>query len=302
MSKNILLSGATGFIGTPLVHHLSQMGWQIHLLSRNQKKTAELFPQAHVYAKYSEIPEVEFKAFINLAGAGIADKKWTETQKNILLQSRIQSTKEMVQFALSLKEKPEVMLQGSAIGYYGFSLLDEFAETAPAAPDFLGQLAHSWEETAKPVEQAGIRLCFLRTSLVLGPKGGALNHMLPPFKMGVGGRLGDGKQWMSWIHLTDEIGAILHLLNNPECKGAFNLSAPEVVTNQEFTKKLAQALHRPAFFPVPSFVLKILFGELSCLLLQGQRTSCRKLLESGYQFQYPELSAALGQILNENTD
>ncbi len=297
--NNILLLGATGFIGSRLVKVLTQQKWKLHLISRNPTQARQRFPYAQVEASLDQFSKQTFQACVNLAGAAIAEKRWSKRRKTTLTQSRVQTTKQLTQFLLTLPRPPEVVIQGSAIGYYGFSATQEFTETDPPAQDFLGQLAQAWEAAASPLAQAGIRLCQIRTALVLGPQGGALRKMLPPFQLGLGGPLGRGKQPMSWIHLDDEVGAILHLLRNPNCRGAYNLAAPEVPSNQAFTKALARALRRPAFLPLPAVALRLALGEMSCLLLQGQRVSCAKLLESGYHFQYPELSAALGQICSQ---
>jgi len=292
----ILLLGGTGFIGTALAQALGQAGQPYALVSRNLPGAKQRFPLAQVFGSLPEVPSnLGVKAIINLAGAGIADAPWTVQRKQLLTDSRVQTTAAAAQLALRLESPPECFLQGSAYGIYGTSLEADFAEDAPPAGDFLGRLAAAWEQAAQPAAQRGTRLVFLRTSLVLG-LGGALTRMLPPFRWGLGGPLGSGQQWMSWIHLADQVGAMLHLLHSPQAVGPFNLAAG-AVTNAAFAAALAQALGRPAWLRLPAWALKLSLGEMSLLLLQGQRVQNRKLLESGYQFQYPELSTALAQIL-----
>ncbi|MDX2471208.1 MAG: TIGR01777 family oxidoreductase [SAR324 cluster bacterium] len=301
MKKNkILCIGATGFIGSYLVPALREKGFEPVIFSRRPKKTKEIWPDLDVVSSLEEIPaEANFHAFINLAGAGIADKRWTDERKKILLESRIDSTSAMVALIERLKMKPEVVIQGSAMGWYPFSEERSFDESEPHAENYLGQLCSHWESAAGALEALSIRTCFVRTSLVLDASGGALKKMLPPFKLGLGGKLGHGKQWMSWIHLDDQVGGILHLLNNPNCQGAFNFSSPEPVTNRDFTELLGAALGRPTLFPVPALALKLALGEMSCLLLQGQRLKPTKLLESGYHFQYPSLKTAFSKIFKK---
>ena len=297
MKKKVFCLGATGFIGSHLVSSLLKNNYDVILFSRNPEKTKALWPEVKVISSYDQIDaDQEIYGCINLAGAGIADQRWSDQRKQVLASSRLEPTRKLAQWILTCKQKPSVVIQGSAIGYYPFDLEKEFAETAEVADSFLGELSSSWENEIEPVTKAGIRTCLVRTSLVFGAGGGALGKMLPIFKLGLGGKLGSGKQWMSWIHIDDEVGGILHLLGNENCKGAYNFASPEPITNKDFTKALGSALGRFAPFPVPSIALKLLLGEMSCLLLQGQRVKATKLLESGFHFQYPSLNDAFSHI------
>ncbi len=298
--KKIFCLGATGFIGSKLVPALMAKGYEPVLFSRRPESTISLYPNLEVISDLNSISEdSSFFGFINLAGAGIADERWSDSRKEILLASRVKPTEAMVNLIQRLKVKPEVVVQGSAMGWYPFSESSEFDESAPYAKSYLGELCAKWESAVEPLEELDLRTCFVRTSLVLESSGGALKKMLPPFKLGLGGKLGSGKQWMSWIHLEDQIGGILHLLENANCTGPFNFSSPEPVTNKEFTRLLGAAIKRITPFPVPGFLLRLALGEMSCLLLQGQRLKPTKLLESGYHFQYPSLKTAFSKIFKQ---
>ncbi len=238
-----------------------------------------------------------FDAIINLAGAPIFGKCWTDERKQILLHSRIDTTQDLVQFIARAQSKPEVFLSGSAIGFYGNQGDTILDESSPGHDDFGHQLCVKWENEAEKTKEYGVRVCLLRTGLVIGKKGGFLQPMILPFKLGLGGRLGSGKQWMPWIHIDDHVAICLVLFNNTELEGAFNLTAPNPITNQVFAQTLARTLHRPAFLPAPAWILKPLLGEMSELLLGSQRVIPKRILGAGYQFEFAELEAALQQVL-----
>ena len=231
---------------------------------------------------------------INLAGEPIA-QRWTTARKRRIRDSRVHGTKALAEALATLPVKPSVFLSGSAIGYYGShrgdAMLDE--DSAPGA-DFLAQTAADWERAATPASHAGIRVVVMRTGLVLGRRGGVLARMLPPFRLGLGGRLGDGTQWMSWIAMEDIVAAIRFLANAPAMRGAVNLTAPEPTRNAEFTRTLARVLHRPAILPVPAFVLEAVFGTMADnTILASQRVSPKKLVGAGFEFRHPRLEEAL---------
>ena len=196
-----------------------------------------------------------------------------------------------------MRRRPEVFLSGSAIGFYGNQGDTILDETSPGHDDFGHQLCAEWEQQAKKAKEQGVRVCLLRTGLVIGAQGGFLQPMLMPFKLGLGGRLGSGEQWMPWIHIDDHVAICLALLNNTELEGAFNLTAPNPVTNQNFAQTLAGILHRPAFLPAPAWVLKLMLGEMSELLLGSQRVVPKRMLDAGYSFKFTELDAALRDVL-----
>ena len=239
-------------------------------------------------------------AVIHLAGAGIGDKRWTSAYKREVLESRTLSTALLARTIASAANKPKVFLSGSAIGYYGARGDERLTEGGSLGSGFLADVCRDWEAAAAPAQAAGVRTVFLRTGIVLSPRGGALKKLLPLFRLGVGGRFGNGKQWQSWISITDELNAIEYLLT-ANVEGAVNLTAPEPVTNAEFTKVLARVLKRPALFPVPAFGPRILLGgELAdALLFTGQRVVPERLEASGYRFAHRDLESALRALLHK---
>jgi len=294
---NILVTGGTGFIGRALIKRLLAEH-QVYCLSRRAERVRRCFADTVTpVEEYSQLSGVTIDAVINLAGAGIADRRWTESRKASLRDSRIEGTRLLVAWMSRQTHPPRVLLNGSAIGFYGDHPEDaELAEDGPVTAGFTHQLCADWEAEALKAESLGVRVCLLRTGVVLG-KGGALAKMLPPFRLGLGGPISSGNQWMSWIHLEDQVAAILFLLNHRGAKGAFNLTAPESVSNLAFSQCLGRSLKRPVFFTVPAFVIRLMLGEGAELLLGGQRVAPVRLLEQGFSFQYPQLSAALDDIL-----
>ncbi|KGK41273.1 NAD-dependent dehydratase [Nitrincola sp. A-D6] len=285
----VLITGGTGFIGQALAKALKERGDEVLILSRRAADN----PQ--IVTTLAQIQQ-PVDAVVNLAGAGIVDKRWTPERKQLLRDSRIKTTAELLQWIEQQPQRPSVLVSGSAIGYYGSQSSQALDEQAKPVNGFTHQLCADWEAEALKATDLGLRVCLIRTGVVLG-SGGALNKMLPPFRLGLGGPVASGQQWMSWIHLDDEVRAIIWLLDNPALQGAFNLTAPEPVTNAEFSATLGKELHRPAFFTLPGFVLKLLLGEASELLVQGQRVVPAQLQASGFEFRYPVLQQALKQIL-----
>ncbi len=296
MNSKILVSGVSGPIGAALLPSLHASGWSVVRLVRGQPTTRDQI--AWDPAKPISPEAVSgFDAVIHLAGESIFGR-WTAAKKARILKSRLDGTTNLAHALANAEEQPKVFVCGSAIGYYGNrgdELLRE--ESAPGA-GFLADVCQRWEEATTPAVQADIRTAHLRTGIVLSPKGGALGAMLLPFKMGVGGRIGDGRQWMSWIHVQDMVGAINHILKNDLLQGPVNMVAPRPVTNAEFTGTLAGVLSRPAILPVPAFAVSAVFGEMGTeLLLASQKVEPGKLISSGYPFRYRELRAALEALL-----
>lgn len=297
---NILITGGTGFIGSALVANLSQQGHNITVLSRNTNSVAKICGTGvNAVGSLKELtPEDSWQVVINLAGAPIFDRRWTAGRKQLIRDSRIKLTGELVVYIAGMAVKPELLISGSAIGYYGSQGDVILTEQSATIEDFSQQLCRDWENTALEAEQFGVRVCLMRTGLVIANGGGILQRMLAPFRLGLGGRLGDGKQWMSWVHRQDWIAIAQTMIADASMRGAYNATAPNPVTNSEFTKVLAHHLNRPTLLPVPAWLLKMLLGEMSELVLGSQRVMPERLLAAGYTFQYPDLRSALSEALN----
>lgn len=291
----ILVTGGTGFIGSHLCPLLVRHGHQVTVLSRRPETVRKLFgPDVEAWRSLEQWqPATRFDAVINLAGEPIIDKPWTEARKRALLASRIGVTEQLVMAMQRAEHKPAVLLSGSAVGVYGDAGTDTCPESRPAAADFGAQLCHRWEVAANGAEALGVRVVLLRTGLVLHGSGGMLKKMLLPFRFGFGSRLGDGRQMMSWIHLQDYLGAALFLLECGQCRGAFNMTAPNPASNADFTRALAKSVNRRALLAAPEFLLKHMLGQRSILLLGGQNAPPDNLLLHGFRFQFPQLSDAL---------
>jgi len=298
----LVVSGASGFIGSALCSQLLHRGHTLTLLSRAAPRGANTGTKRWLHWRPGMIGDWESAldgadGVINLAGEPIAKKRWTAKQKRRLRLSRIDTTVGLVRAIAKAKQKPKFLLSASGVGYYGPRGEETIGEEAEAGTDFLARLCREWEEEAKKAEKLGVRVIRLRTGIVLGPGGGALAKMIPPFKFFVGGPLGTGKQWMSWIHLEDEIGLILHLIENHQAGGPVNAAAPHPVTMKEFCRTLGKVMHRPSWLPVPAFVLRLLLGEMAEMLLTGQRVRPAAAEQFGYQFRYPNLPEALRACL-----
>ncbi len=263
--KRLLITGGSGFIGSRLVPVLLDQGHDVTVLTRNPDKTALHFNHAvTTVEQLNKLNDTEaFDVVINLAGQGITDKRWTQNIKKQIRDSRISTTQNLISYLQGVEKKPELLISGSAIGYYGMQGDEPLDEQASADNSFSSRLCVDWEREAQHAEVLGIRTCYLRTGIVLGKKGGALSKMLPAFKLGLGGPMGSGRQWMSWVHIDDLIGIILHVFDNKDVKGAINATAPNPVSNKVFSSILGRGLKRPAFLPMPAFVLKLMLGEMA---------------------------------------
>ena len=296
--SSILITGGSGFIGRHFCTQAQQLGFQLCVLTRNPEAAAARLPASvRLIQRLSEL-EADYapEVIVNLAGEPLAAGRWTQRRKQRFYDSRINLTGRLYDFCVARGHKPAVVISGSAIGYYGPG--DQPVDEHSTAVDgFSHQLCKTWEQSAKRFETLGTRVCYLRTGIVLGEEG-ALARMLPPFKLAFGGPIGSGKQGMSWIHINDMVGAILHCINNPQIGGPVNATAPHPVSNAEFSTCLGVALNRPARLPMPALMVKLLFGEMGEeLLLQGQYVLPNKLLANDFQFQYPDLEQALQQIV-----
>ncbi|MBR9827322.1 MAG: TIGR01777 family protein [Oceanospirillales bacterium] len=293
----VLITGGSGFVGQALARALLTRGDQVVILSRKPENV----PHAKGQTCVADLQRIDgpIDAVVNLAGAPIVDRRWTSSRKRLLRDSRIKTTEALVRWMREQPTPPAVLVSGSAIGYYGSHQDEVLGESAGSTPGFPHELCRDWEQAALDASVPGTRVCLIRTGVVLG-QGGALAKMLPAFRLGLGGPIGNGLQWMSWIHLDDEVGAILYLLDNPALSGPFNLTAPEPVTNEEFSKTLAAVLGRPAFMRVPAIVMKVLLGEASELLVEGQRVVPEHLNTAGYVFKHPHLESALRAVLKRH--
>lgn len=297
---HILLTGGTGLIGRQLCQRLSQQGHQLTVWSRRPEEVPRLCGDTvRGVAHLNDLGDQPVDALINLAGAPIADRPWTRKRRTLLWDSRIGLTEQLLAWMEQREQKPQVMISGSAVGWYGDGGERELDETAQLVKeDFASHLCGAWEETAQRAQALGVRVVIIRTGLVLSDQGGFLQRLLLPFKFGMGGPIGNGRQWMPWIHIQDQIAAIEFLLNQSDAQGPYNLCAPSPARNSDFAKALAAVLHRPAFMPLPGLALKILMGELSVLLLGGQRARPARLEEAGFSFRFTQLHDALNDLLN----
>lgn len=297
--------GGTGLIGTSLIETAVRKGHRFRVFSRKSSLPPAL----------SSFPELEFvscilpqtadleglDAIVNLVGEPIAGVRWTEERKRLIGISRVDFTRGLVARVLDLKSPPKVFINSSAVGYYGMSDGTHlpFTENSVPGEDFLAKLCVDWENQTNLLKSAGIRTLVLRTGIVLSPKGGALEKMVPPFLLGVGGSIASGKQGMSWIHILDFISAMLHLMQLESASGAYNLVSPFPVSNEEFSRVLAKTLHRPNIFKVPSFAIQALYGEGSVVVTKGQYVLPERLLSTGYEFQFQNLEKALSNLLEK---
>ncbi len=298
----VLITGGTGFVGQRLALRLAEAGHRLLVVSRDPETARRCLPEgAEVRRSVLDFVDTPPDALVNLAGESIAARRWSDEQKKRLIDSRANITRDLVILCEQLHQAggqaPRVMVSGSAMGYYGDQGDREVTEETPPHDEFAHRLCKRWEDTAREAADFGTRVALLRTGLVLDAGGGSLKKMLPPFRLGLGGRFGSGRQYMPWIHREDLVRAILFLLERDDLEGPFNGSAPHPVTNAEFTRILAKQLKRPAPFPVPAIVLETAFGEMSRLLLTGADMRPRRLLEAGFEFRFETLEAALADIL-----
>ncbi len=304
----VAITGATGFVGSRLVQQLHGKGHKIVVLTRNPAFAQKVFPS-------EAFPNVEIVAHtpnssgswqsviascdgvVNLAGEPIGEGRWTPERKQEILNSRKLGTQKIVEAIVNANPKPTVLVNASAIGYYGTSETATFDETSLSGNDFLAQVCQAWEAEATKVKDAGVRLVILRFGIVLG-NGGALGKMIPPFKLFAGGPIGSGRQWFSWIHLDDLVNLIVQALTKPEIEGVYNATAPNPVRMADLSQTLGQVMNRPSWLPVPGFAIEALLGDGAIVVLEGQQVIPKRTLETGFEYKYPNLQSALIQILN----
>jgi hypothetical protein len=298
----VAITGATGFVGSRLVERLSAEGHQILVLTRNLAAAQKVFPNLEIVAYTPTASGAWQEAIalcdgvVNLAGEPIAEKRWTPQQKQEILNSRKLGTQKIVEAIAKANPKPKVLVNASAIGYYGTSETASFDETSPPGKDFLAEVCQAWEAEAQKVTQAGVRLVILRLGIVLG-QGGAIAKMIAPFKVFAGGPLGTGRQWFSWIYLDDLVNLIIQALTKPEMEGVFNATAPNPVRMSELAQTMGEIMQRPSWLPVPSFALETLLGEGAMVVLEGQQVLPQRTQASGFNYQYSTVKQALKEIV-----
>ncbi|MCG8393735.1 MAG: TIGR01777 family oxidoreductase [Pseudomonadales bacterium] len=298
----ILVTGGSGFIGQHLCRRLAAHGHELIVLSRRPRKAARLLPEeARVIGSLDDIASDELvDGIVNLAGENLFAGRWTERRKKVLFDSRIGVTNAVVALVSRLERKPAVLASGSAVGFYGDAGDAELTEDSAARKrDFGYLLCDAWEQAARPVSRQGVRLCLIRTGIVLGRDGGMLGKLLPVYRMGLGAMLGDGSQWLSWIHIDDMVAILVRALETPGIDGVFNATAPAPVTQREFHHTLAKTVKRPAMLRVPPVALKLGLGEQSTMLLGGQCVYPRRLEQQGFLFRYPDLTSALAHLIRQ---
>ena len=290
----ILITGANGLIGTALQRSFDEIGHELLLASRKEAKDSQHI-QWDVEKGFSEPERLEgVDAVVHLAGESVFGLSWSDAKKKAIRDSRVDGTRSVVEAISRLKARPNVLVAASAIGFYGDRGDEEMTESSAAGDTFLAEVSKEWESEARRAEDAGIRTVLLRTGIILSKDGGALGTMLLPFKLGIGGVVGSGKQWMSWISIDDHIRVINYAIENENVRGAVNSVSPNPVTNGEFTKTLGEVLYRPTILPLPSFAVNMVFGEMGdALLLASTRVVPKRLEDAGFEFKYPELKTAI---------
>ncbi len=309
---HILITGGTGLIGRALVADLTRSGHSVTVLTRRPERAAGRLPNqtvihpwdAHTLEGWAHLIE-EHEAVVNLAGESIAGetptqvltRRWTPDYKTRIRESRLRAGQLLMEAIQQTRRRPSVLIQASAVGYYGNVSDRDVDETFPAGNDFLAEVCRAWEASTLEAEALGIRRVVIRTGLVMASQGGILPLMLLPVKLFLGGPLGNGQQAVPWIHIADEVAAIRFLLEDDSAQGAYNLSAPQPITQAEFVRIAGQVLHRPSFFPTPGFLLRLALGEKASLVLEGQRAVPKRLLEAGFRFRFTDLEAALRDLI-----
>lgn len=303
----VAITGATGFVGSRLVERLQETGHTAVVLTRNPDQARQVFPQS----RFSQVEIVAYQptesgawqqviagcdGVVNLAGEPIAEKRWTPEVKAQVLNSRKLGTEKVVEAIAQATPKPGVLVNASAIGYYGTSETATFDEASPSGDDFLATVCQNWEAAAEKVRELGVRLVILRIGIVVG-QGGAIAKMIPPFKLFAGGPIGSGNQWFSWIHREDLVNLILQALTQTAMAGTFNATAPNPVRMAELCKTLGEAMNRPSWLPVPAMALEALLGDGAKVVLEGQEVLPKRTLETGFQYQYPTVKPAIEQVL-----
>lgn len=303
MTKKVILAGATGLIGKKLYKSLENKNYTITIITTDKESAKKKFTKAEQILTWDEVENLsqtvsESYAIINLAGASLAGKRWTKKYKEILVESRISTTQKIIDAIKLAPKKPDVLINASAVGYYGtFDKGDFFTENDPPGNDFLAKLCNEWEREANQAQKFGVRTVVIRSGVILDKNEGALPKLLEPFYFYLGGTFGNGNQPFPWIHIDDEVGIILFALENADVKGPVNAVAPQVITNKNLSHQIGKILKKPCFFQIPTPFLKLVIGEASTLLTNGSKVSSEKILNLGYGFKFPTIEKALEDIL-----
>lgn len=306
MNKKIVITGASGLIGKKLVTALTNRGDNVIVFTRNLDRSKSILSMAKSFVKWDYNQNQNWQEYIeganavvHLAGVNLFAKRWDKDFKKLIIKSREKSTNSLVNVINQCKVKPEMFVSASGVGYYGDQQETILNENSPKGKDFLSDVCYLWESEATKVEESGVRRVSIRTGIVLSTKDGALKQMLLPFKLFVGGPLGNGNQWFPWLHIDDIVGIYMHAIDTSYVNGSINAASPHMVRMKEFAKTLGKILNRPSSFPVPQFVLKTLVGEAAEVVTASQRIVVKKLLDSGYRFAFPHLEAALRNLLDK---
>ena len=299
----IVITGGSGLIGNAVAKDLGSTGYEVVILTRDPSKVGPLPPgtravqwDGRTLGDWAKLLD-DTTGILHLAGDNVASGRWTDEKKRRIRDSRVESGRAVLEAIRQAKSRPRLLLQGSAVGYYGDGGDEVLIESHPPGDDFLARVCVEWEAATAEAAALGVRRPVLRTGIVLSNEGGALPKMALPFRLLAGGPMAGGRQWIPWVHIADEVGAIRFLIEREAADGPFNLTAPEPLTNRDFSHALGRALSRPSFAPAPGFALRLLLGEMADALLHGQRAVPRKLLDLGYAFRYPEAGAALRNLL-----
>lgn len=296
----ILITGATGLIGSYLVKALISRGDEVFIITRESSSAKKIFPEVNYFIEWNNLDSlknIKPDAVINLAGMNLDEKRWTEKVKKQLYDSRISSTRKLVELIKKMQNKPDVLINASGVDYYGDTGDKEILEDSPPADLFISQLVYDWEKEALEAEKSGVRVAVLRTGFVIAKDSKAFKKMVFPFKLFAGGYAGSGKQYLSWIHIEDLVRVYEFVIDNTKIKGAVNASSPNPVRMKDFAKLIGKVLHRPWFIPAPGFLIKILFGGVAEAVLSGRRALPKKLLDAGYKFEYEYAGDAIKNCL-----
>lgn len=304
--KRVIITGGSGLIGQALAADLLKDDFEVIVLSRNAQRQGANLPSGMRFEQWDGTSAQGWghlveqgAAIVNLAGENIGERRWTEARKQAIIESRLRAGKAVSEAVAKARNKPDVVIQASAIGYYGSRTDEILTEKSPPTDDFMSRICQQWEPATAPVEQAGVRRVVVRSGVVLSRQGGAFPRMIMPFNFFAGGPLGSGKQWISWIHVRDEVAGLRFLMDNPNASGVYNLSSPYPLKNVDFERAVGRVMRRPAIIPTPAFAIRLLFGEMAITVLEGQRVAPERLEKEGFVFNYPRIEEALRDLLSK---